>query len=73
MNPVENILGGKPNPFDKEKGEKVISKSEIINFLKQHPRPTDATVHNFAKRNNYEVDDVEEAIYKIAGEKVRRR
>jgi hypothetical protein len=72
MNPVEKILN-KPNPFDKERGEKVIPKNAIINFLKQHPRPSDATVHTFAKRNKYEVDDVEEAIYKIAGARVNRR
>jgi hypothetical protein len=72
MNPVKKILEH-PNPFDKERGEKVIPKSAVLNFLKQHPRPSDATVHTFAKRNNFEVDDVEEAIYKIAGEKVRRR
>jgi hypothetical protein len=71
MNPVNKILD-KPNPFDKERGEKKIPKTAILTFLKKHPRPSDATVHTFAKRNKYETDDVEEALYRIAGQKVRR-
>ena len=57
----------KPNPFDRERNEVKISNNVIIGFLKMHPRPSDSIVHHYAMKHHYEVDDFEEAIYRIAG------
>lgn len=54
------------NPFDKEKGEKEIPKAEILELLRENPNPDDSVIHKWAENKMYEVDDVEEAIYKIA-------
>jgi len=40
--------------------------SDVMTFLKDNPNPDDSVLHNWAKEKGYEVDEVEEAIYKIA-------
>jgi hypothetical protein len=64
INPMHN---------DRESGESKVPEIIIINFLRKNPSPNDALVHKFAQTHHYEVDDVEEAIYKIAGRHVREK
>lgn len=39
---------------------------DLIDFLSDNPNPPDDEVHEWAERNGYEVDDIEEEIYKFA-------
>lgn len=48
-----------------------IQPEQIRAFLKKHPAPKDILVHHFAQAHGWKVDKVEEAIYKIAGEKYK--
>ena len=41
-------------------------KEAVLKWLKDNPNPPDSKVHAFAEKNNYEVDDVEEALYELA-------
>lgn len=43
---------------------------DVAQFIKENPNPKDSEVHAFATSKGYEVDEVEEAIYKIAGNKI---
>lgn len=44
----------------------------VRNLLRTDPTPDDSTVHKLAERIGAEVDDVEEAIYKIAGKTIKK-
>jgi len=48
-------------------------KKGIVKFLLNHPNPKDERVHMWAIKHNYKVDDVEEAIYKIASKHVKEK
>lgn len=50
-----------------------IPHEKIVAFLKAHPSPTDMLVHNFALKHGYEIDKVEEAMYKIAGAHLKEK
>ena len=44
---------------------------EIVAFLKANPNPTDEIVHDWASRNGYETEVVEQTIYKLATSKAQ--
>jgi len=46
---------------------------QLLGLLKSHPNITDKTVHLWAKQKGYQVDRVEEGIYRIAGKCARRK
>jgi len=52
---------------------KIDINTKIVNFLKRNPNPKDSQVHKFAKRNKYDTDTVEEALYKMATKYVKRK
>ena len=58
---------------DKERKESKIPRSIVISLLRAHPSPNDMLIHNFAIQHGYEIDDLEEEIYKIAGESVKKK
>ena len=45
---------------------KAPSQEEIVAFLSENPNPPDSEVHKWAEDNDWEVDDVEAAIYQLA-------
>jgi len=47
--------------------------NEVISFLKQNPNPTDEQLHAWAEQNQYDVQQIETAIYKIASEAVANK
>jgi len=55
-----------------EKSEKEPNTKAIASWLAKHPNPDDSAVHAFAEKNGMEVDDVEEAIYRMASSKVKK-
>ena len=50
----------------KMKMTKIVKQSEVLSFLRRNPNPPDKKVHDWAVRNGYDVDKVEQAIYKLA-------
>jgi len=54
---------------DKKGGWQENLDEEVAAFIKDNPNPKDSKVHEFATSNGYDVDAVEEAIYKIATKK----
>ena len=39
---------------------------KVFGFLKENPNPSDAQVHTFAEKNEYDVHDLEKAFYRLA-------
>lgn len=54
-------------------GMKQLNKKHLLGFLKAYPNPRDEEVHLWAKKHDYQVDKVEEGIYRIASKCVNRR
>jgi hypothetical protein len=46
--------------------EKQVSREDLVDFLNQYPNPNDKTVHEWAQKNGFEVEKVEEALYQFA-------
>ena len=49
--------------------KQIISKEmqdSIIKFFQDNPKPTDAKLHDFAEKNDFNVHDVETKIYELA-------
>ena len=51
---------------------KQVKQKQLVGFLKTHNNPSDKSVHTWAQKHNYEIDKVEEGIYRIATKCVRR-
>lgn len=70
---IQSISGLIRNRFDLAKisatGKDI--DGDVFNFLKDNPNPPDATIHAFAEKNGYAVDDVEAAAYRLAGKFVK--
>lgn len=47
-------------------------KEEIIEFFKENPNPLDEQVHEWAEENGYDKHEVENKIYEIATEHVKK-
>ena len=41
-------------------------KSDIIDFLRRNPNPSDADFHKFAEENEYDVHEAEAKAYELA-------
>jgi hypothetical protein len=50
---------------------KPLKQKHLVGFLKAYPNPKDEDVHVWAQKHNYQVDKVEEGIYRLATKCVR--
>jgi len=64
QNTLSSILRTTAQSYLKESAKNI--SEDVFNFLKENPNPSDAQVHTFAEKNNYDVHNLEKEIYKLA-------
>lgn len=47
-------------------------REKIIEFLDRNPNPSDKQVHNWAKKNGFDVHRVEAVIYSLASDHIKK-
>jgi len=63
--------GGEPEEYPENKKEEKNLVPAVAKFLRKNPNPDDEKLHAAAERSGIEVDDVEEAAYRLATSKAK--